>query len=140
MSDKKTVLVVDDDPDVMEQLQLVLGGAGYHVAAAGSEAEAEELLLSCRPSLAVLDLMMDHMDSGFVIAHAVRRLHPETPVILLTAVTASTGIAFPDTSGEARSWTKADKILHKPVRAEQLLAEVRRLLKEPAPAPAKHAH
>lgn len=140
MSDKKTILVVDDDPDMLEQVQLILTTAGYEVLTAAGEQQAEEALLSGPIDLAVLDLMMDHMDSGFVLAHAVRRLHPEAPVVVLTGVTASTGISFPDNSGEAREWTKADKILHKPVRAEQLVAEVRRLLKETAPAHAAPGH
>ena len=51
-----------------------------------------------------------------------------TPMILMTAVTAATGISFADRSAEAQSWLKADCFLDKPVRPEQLKAEVRRAL------------
>ena len=91
MSEKKRILVVDDDLDVVEQLEAVLGGAGYEVAAANSRQEAEDLLLTVRPDLAILDLMMEHMDAGFVLGHNLHRLYPGTPVILLTGVTAATG-------------------------------------------------
>ena len=130
MSDTKKILVADDDPDVVEQLSLLLTAQGYEVHAAGGQKEAEELLLSVRPDLAIIDLMMEEMDSGFVLCHNLKRLYPETPVILLTAVTAATGLSFDVRSPEAQAWVKADKILDKPVRPEQLRAEVRRLLGE----------
>ena len=132
MSKKAKVLVVDDDPDVVEQLTVTLTKAGYDVVSGGSQDEAEQLLLSGRPDIAILDLMMDQMDSGFVVCHHLKQLYPDTPVILLTAVAAATGLSFSATSTEAKSWVKADKVLDKPVRTEQILAEVGRLLPQPA--------
>ena len=140
MSDKRakyTILLVDDDPDVLEQISLTLSAKGYRVTTAASQHEAEEALLGVQPDLAICDLMLEHMDSGFVLCHTIKKLYPETPVILLTAVTAQTGVAFDAQSAEARSWIKADKILDKPVRPEQLAAEVSRLLRTPCEC---HAH
>ena len=139
MSDKVKVLVVDDDPDVVEQLTITLRGEGYEVLTGGSQLEAEELLLTVRPDVAIVDLMMEQMDSGFVICHYLKKLYPLTPVILLTAVTASTGLSFATPSPEARGWVKADRVLDKPVRPEQIRAEVRRLLDRSA-AEAKETH
>jgi CheY-like chemotaxis protein len=68
------------------------------------------------------------MDSGFVLCHNIKKLYPGTPVIILTAVQAATGLDFKARSAEAGSWVKADVLLDKPVRPEQLKAEVRRLL------------
>jgi len=129
MSDKVKVLVVDDDPDLVEQMSIVLRGAGYEVYTGGSQQEAEEQLLSVRPDVAILDLMMDQMDSGFVLCHQIKKLYPQTPVILLTAVTAATGLSFASFTPEAMAWTKADRVLDKPIRPEQILAEVRRALR-----------
>lgn len=142
MSAKKTVLIVDDDPDIIEQLTLTLDAEGYEVVAAEGEEQAKEALLATRPDLAILDLMMEHMDSGFVLCHHLKKLYPETPVILLSAVTATTGMSFNAQAPDARSWVKVDKVLDKPVRPEQLRAEVRRLLRsEAAPATeAEHRH
>ena len=139
MNAKKNVLVVDDDPDTIEQIQMTLTAAGYHVTAAGSAEEAEEKLLAGKPDLAIVDLMMEQMDSGFVLSHYVKKLYPDTPVILLTAVTAATGISFNPQSPEAQSWIKVDKVIDKPVRAEQLKNEVRRLLKDPSDRKEPHA-
>jgi two-component system, OmpR family, response regulator len=138
MNAKKCILVADDDTDVIEQLHLVLSGLGYDVATAAGQQEAEEAILARRPDLAIIDLMMEQQDSGFVLCHYLKKLYPETPVILLTAVTAQTGIAFDLQSAGARSWVKADRILDKPVRPEQIRAEVRRLLEEDD-VPARHA-
>ena len=129
MSAKKKILVVDDDPDVVDQLTLAPRGQGYEVVSAGSQAEAEETLLTLRPDLAIFDLMMEEKDSGFVLCHHLKQLYPDTPVIMLTAVTATTGLDFHTRSKEARSWLKADALLDKPVRFEQLKEEVRRLLR-----------
>jgi CheY-like chemotaxis protein len=129
MQEQKKILVVDDDIDLLEQVALILKADGYQVIQAQGQKEGEEALLTTVPDLAVLDLMMENMDSGFVLCHHVKRLFPETPVILLTAVKATTGLDFNPQSSEAASWVKADVLLDKPVRPEQLRQEVRRLLK-----------
>jgi len=128
MDTPKKILVVDDDIDLLEQVATILAGDGYDVRQAQGQEEAEELLTSFIPDLAVLDLMMENMDSGFVLCHDIKKLYPGTPVIILTAVQAATGLDFKARSEEAGSWVNADVLLDKPVRPEQLKAEVRRLL------------
>jgi len=126
---KKTILVVDDDPDILLQVTAILSNEGYAVHSAGTAAEAEELLLSLCPDLAVIDLMMEQKDSGFILCHQIRKLHPHTPVMMLTAVKAATGMSFAAGRGEAGSWLEADLLVDKPIRPEQLTSDVRRLLK-----------
>ncbi|MBN1942548.1 MAG: response regulator [Phycisphaerae bacterium] len=130
MSTGKTILLVDDDPDILEQLSAVLSPQGYRLVTAGSLADAEEQLLTTQPDLAILDVMMEQSDAGFVLAHHLKKLHPDTPVILLTSVTAATNLSFQGVSPDMKSWMRADVIVNKPVRPEQILAEVRRLLRE----------
>jgi CheY-like chemotaxis protein len=133
---KKQILVVDDDPDLLEQMAAILTAAGYDVTAAEGKTAAEEALLLKKPDLAILDLMMEEKDSGFVLGYQIKKLYPNTPVILLTAVVGATGLSFAAQNPEAQSWTKVDKIMDKPVRPEQLRAEVRRMLNETSGAPA----
>jgi DNA-binding response OmpR family regulator len=125
----KKILVVDDDPDIRDQVELVLKANGYDVTPADSAANAEESLISFQPDLAIVDLMMEQMDSGFVLCHQIKKLYPNMPVIMLTAVRASTGFGFDINTPEAKSWVKADCILDKPVRAEELLNSVQKLLR-----------
>jgi CheY-like chemotaxis protein len=131
MSDKPTILVADDDADILDQIRLALASEGYELVEAGTQQEADEILLGLRPDLAILDLMMDQMDSGFVLCHQIKKLYPGTPVILLSAVTATTGLDFRPTTAEERAWVKADLVLHKPVVPERLRADVRRMLDRP---------
>lgn len=128
MSSGHKILVVDDDPDMIEQVTLILGSEGYTLVTAGGQKEAEEVLMVHRPDVAIVDLMMEEQDSGFILCHEIKKLYPGTPVILLTSVKAATGISFAATSAEQQSWVKADRLLDKPARPEQLKNEVRRLL------------
>jgi len=124
---RTTILVVDDDADILEQSRLNLEAAGYHVVTADSQKEAEEILKAFIPDLAVLDLMMENQDSGFILSHQIKRLDPKLPVIIITAVTNQTGISFNVNTPQEASWIKADAIIQKPIRYEQLLGEVKRL-------------
>jgi CheY-like chemotaxis protein len=128
MNKKATILIVDDDPDIIEQLTLLIGNMGYEVISAGGQVEAEKILMAVKPDLAVIDLMMEEMDSGFILAHEIKKLYPETPVIVLTSVKSATGLSFATVSPEQQSWIKADRLLDKPVRPEQLKNELSRLL------------
>jgi len=128
MNDNKKIMVVDDDLDILEQLETILKSEGYEVLTANGDEEAESLLLTIKPDLVILDLMMEHMDSGFVLAHNLKKLYPATPIIMLTSVSAATGISFGAQSPQAQSWLKADLLLDKPIRPEQIKAEVSQLL------------
>ena len=129
---KRTLLLIDDDVDFLTQMEIRLRDAGYAVVAAEGEAEGLRLAAENAPDLAVVDLMMEHMDSGFTLAHALKRGRPDLPVIMVTGVTAETGMVFDAESGGGRSWIKADALLAKPVRFEQLLGVIERLLGETA--------
>jgi len=116
------ILLVDDDEDFLFQHKIQLEHAGYRVTTATTRAEAEALAAELKPDLAILDLMMEQHDDGFVLSHHLKRLLP--------AVTAETGISFSPTSGAERAWVGADALLAKPIRFEQLKREVERLLRD----------
>jgi CheY-like chemotaxis protein len=122
------ILLVDDDEDFLYQHRIQLENAGFRVTTATSRAEAESLVDEAKPDLAILDLMMERHDDGFVLSHHLKRKVPGLPVILVTAVTAETGMSFTPTSASERAWVGADAVLAKPIRFEQLRREVDRLL------------
>lgn len=128
----KTVLIVDDDVDFLQQQKLRLQAAGYQVLSAEGQKEAEELLAQRRPDVAVVDLMMEHVDGGFALCYRIKKLDPKIPVILVTAVASETGLDFDAATDEERSWVRADALLAKPVRFEQLTKEIERLLAKSA--------
>jgi CheY-like chemotaxis protein len=124
-----TVLIVDDDPDYLAQMAFQFSSRGYRVLTADCRKDAEEKILAReRPDFAVLDLMMENTDDGFMLSYSLKMLYPDVPVVLVTAVTSETGYEFRDKLS-ASSWIRADSILSKPVRFEQVLGEIDRLAK-----------
>lgn len=126
----KTVLLVDDDVDFLDQQTTLLRAAGYTVITAPSQAKAEEALKTARVDLAIVDLMLENMDGGFALCYHIKKIDPAIPVILVSAVTSETGMDFDAATAEERSWVKADAFLVKPLRFEQLVAQMDRLLNE----------
>lgn len=124
----KTILVADDDMDYLFQMRIILEGAGYKVIMADSQQLAEEIIDSVRPDLAILDLMMEKDDSGFILSYRLKKKYPDVPVILATAVSQETGISFGLDTEEDRTWIKADLYLEKGIRNDQLLLEIDKLL------------
>lgn len=127
---KKTILIVEDDLDLLEQMKLYLESNNYNVITATSEDEGTELINNEKFDLAILDLMITNQDSGFILSYKVKKKDENIPVIIVTAVTKETGLSFDAGSKDNKSWIKADKILNKDIRFEQLKSEVEKLLTE----------
>jgi len=126
--EKKKILLVDDDPDYLFQLSIALEDMGFEVITADTQKEAENIIEKLRPDLAILDLMMENEDSGFILSYKLKKKYPDVPVIIATAVTAETGISFQVDSEEQQEWIKADRFLDKGIKNEQLENEINQLL------------
>jgi CheY-like chemotaxis protein len=126
---QKTVLLVDDDADFRFQQKSQLEAAGYKVLEASGYAQALQLLNQNEPDIALVDLMMEQIDAGFALSYRIKQKNPNTPVVMITSVASETGLEFDAATEEERSWVKADAVLTKPVRFEQLQREMTRLLK-----------
>jgi DNA-binding response OmpR family regulator len=126
---KKKILLADDDPDQIFQVSHHLRKWGFEVVAVESREEAERYLQDECPDLAILDLMMEEEDSGFILAYRIKQCRPQVPVIIATGVTAERGISFDISSPENRSWIKADHYLEKGFRMEELENIIKVLLK-----------
>ncbi|HMH18534.1 MAG TPA: sigma 54-interacting transcriptional regulator [Burkholderiales bacterium] len=79
-----TILLVDDDPDILKLLSLRLAAAGYGVKAVDSGEKALAALAASRPGLVITDLKMGGMD-GLALFDEIRKQAPTLPVIVLTA-------------------------------------------------------
>ncbi len=128
MNENKTILLVDDDIDFLMQTETMVKSAGFTTVTAQSQKEAEKVIKEMQPDLAILDLMMEQMDGGFALAYHIKKRFPKVPVIIVSGVTSETGLEFDTTTNEEKSWIKADEFLAKPVRKEQLIAEINKLL------------
>jgi CheY-like chemotaxis protein len=125
----QTILVVDDDVDFQSQLRLLLERDGYTVRTVDSARAARESLAEARPDLVLVDVMLESPDAGFTLCYQIKKQDPTIPVLILTGVAHETQIQFDAETDEERAWIKADGLLAKPVRFEQLQGELRRLLK-----------
>lgn len=128
-TEKKKILIVDDDADYLFQLRHHVEKMGFDVITAESQREAENVLKNIKPDLAILDLMMENEDSGFILSYKLKRMYPDVPVIIATAVSAETGMSFGISSEQERQWIKADLYLEKGIRPDQLHREILKLLK-----------
>ncbi|MGW8223439.1 MAG: response regulator [Syntrophobacteria bacterium] len=120
---KKYVLIVDDDPDLVETVCMMLEDKGYEVGKAYDGVEGEEAIKDRQPDLLVLDVMMPRKD-GYQLCAELKAdsATKDIPVILLTAV----GEAVPTTSythAQGMS-TEAEEYIPKPVDSKTLVEAV----------------
>ena len=121
-TEQATVLVADDDPDILELVAFRLGRAGYGVLKAADGAEALRLIEEQQPDLAVLDVMMPRMTGYDVIARMRENEATEKiPVILLTARVQEADVARGCEVG-------ADDYVKKPFSPQELRARVQAVL------------
>jgi len=113
--DRPLVLVVDDDPDILEAICDILAGEGYRVARARHGLEALGAIDLERPSLVLLDLMMPVMD-GLAFSQALRQRERDrgVPIVVISA----------DGNRQKAAAVGARGFLAKPFDIDALLAEV----------------
>jgi two-component system, chemotaxis family, chemotaxis protein CheY len=113
--DRPLVLVVDDDPDILEAICDILSGEGYRVARARHGVEALERVKEERPSVILLDLMMPVMDgAAFVEAMRASGGAFDIPIVVISA----------DSSPQRAVAVGARGFLAKPFDIDALLAQV----------------
>jgi two-component system response regulator GlrR len=130
MTPRNSILVVDDDPDLLRLIEIRLASAGYTVTTASNAEQALGKMSIARPRLVVTDLRMAGMD-GMALFEAARAQNPALPVIILTAHG-----TIPDAVAAVKRGVFG--YLTKPFDAKALLGEVERALSimgGPAPGP-----
>lgn len=118
------ILIVDDDPDIVEASQLFLEKEGHTVATADSRNAGMAQVEAFRPDLLILDVMMEQPDDGFAMAQDLRRLGKRFPILMLTSVATASGLAF----GKDEEMVPVDEFLPKPVEPDTLVKTVAALL------------
>lgn len=82
---KKTILAIDDDPDIRAALRVVLEAAGFTVGEAANGEEGLQVAQSIQPDAVIVDLMMESVDSGSKVARELKALNFEGPVYMLSS-------------------------------------------------------
>lgn len=120
------ILVVDDDPDFVEAGRLVLEAAGYQITSAANGDEALRVMRRERPDLVILDVMMSGVLDGLNASVQIKaeRGFKRTPILMISSITTSDYAAMFPTD----EYVPVDAFLSKPVGADKLRDEVKRLL------------
>jgi two-component system alkaline phosphatase synthesis response regulator PhoP len=126
MSDKKKILLVDDDLDLLEQNKILIESKGYEVITANSSKEGWEVFRKAKPDACVIDLIMEEYDSGFVLCHRIKKDEhgKDIPVFVLTSATYDTGFKFGSSTSEEREWINADEVINKPVVIDEFVQKL----------------
>ncbi len=122
----KKILLVDDDLDLLEQNKILLETKGFKVVTAESAEEGFKLFQQEKPDAAIVDLIMEQMDSGFILCYKMKKTEhgKKIPVFMLTSATYETGFKFSTSSKEEKEWIKCDGILNKPVVVDELISKL----------------
>mgnify|MGYP005989431693 FL=1 len=122
-SDSVKILLVDDEPDILEIVGYNLSSGGYQVFTASNGLEAIEVAKKESPNLIILDVMMPKMD-GIEACEQLRKL-PELSNTIITFLTARNE----DYSQVAGFDAGADDYITKPIKPKVLLSKVKGLLR-----------
>jgi len=126
------ILIVDDDKDLLEGQTMYLESKGYTVETALNMEEGLKKLENFSPDLIIVDLMMEHYDTGFVFCKRVKD-NPNLkniPIFIQTAAPKEIGYKFDITDSKSNEWIKAEEILTKPVPLEYLEGKIKQYLEK----------
>ncbi len=130
MAAEKTVLVVDDDPDIVEATRMILESAGYKVETAANGTEGLSKARAVLPDAIILDVMMDRESEGFHVSYELRQGEDtkDIPILILSAIGQKSGFQFsPETDGD---FLPVNAYVEKPIEPKALLAKIEELLRK----------
>jgi len=119
-SSTKKVLVVDDEPDTLELVKLVLESGGFEAILANNGKEAMAQIAIVRPDLVLLDIMMPDMD-GWDVFRKMKERDPGIPIAILTAKAQNIDKLL------GLHVLKADDYITKPFGKNELISKVKKL-------------
>ena len=128
------ILIVDDDPDILTSIRIVLESAGHEVLEAVNGKAGLKILREDEPDLIILDVMMDTATEGFQLALQLKNPDPKSdfaefshiPILMLTAIHSTTPLRFePDID-----YLPVELFVDKPIDPEELLGKVEWVLGE----------
>ena len=129
MSTQK-ILLVDDEPDILETVRFRLELEGYEVVTAANGLEGLGAVMSQNPDLVVLDVMLPG-ENGYRVARTIRdeeaagKRDGRLPIILLTARDLSSD---PERERMFIDFSRADLMMYKPFEMDELVSRIQELL------------
>jgi len=126
---RKKILIIDDDPSFLEICSAILEEFDYQVDTASSSEEGLEKLVSQRPDLLLLDIMMATMDEGLNFATSMKQSeHLSKIPIMIVSAQPDAEKGYQRSVDKEMDWISADMFMEKPVNPQDLLHNVRLLI------------
>ena len=119
MADKKLILVIDDDADIIDSIKMILEKNGFAVATALSGHDGIDAAMNRKPDLILCDMMMEKIDSGNKVAEELMRKGIDAPVFLLSSIGAATAAHIDVESLGLNGY------FQKPVHPERLVSSIK---------------
>ncbi|MBN2123310.1 MAG: response regulator [Deltaproteobacteria bacterium] len=132
--EKPKILIIDDDPDLVESIRITLEANDYRVFSAGNGTDGLKMVKETHPDLIILDVMMDSITEGFQVSQQLRSPDPDSeyrayskiPILMVTGISQKMHMKFsPDQDGD---YLPVDEFIEKPIRLEALLEKVKKLV------------
>jgi CheY-like chemotaxis protein len=134
--EKPKILIIDDDPDLVESIRITLEANDFEVHSAHNGPAGLALVKEFHPDLIILDVMMDSITEGFQVSQQLRSPDPESeyrafsniPILMLTGVSQKMHRKVsPQDDGD---YLPVDEFVDKPIRLEFLLEKVKKLIRQ----------
>ena len=134
MPEKKRILIIDDNPDLVANSRIVLESRGYEVYDAPDGDRGLEMIKEVKPHLIILDIMMKSETEGFHVAYKLRSEAPEAemaefrniPILVMSSIHEKTAYRFDEAVGS--EWLPVDEFVDKPVSPEELIKRVEAMI------------
>lgn len=123
MADTKLILVIDDDPDILDSISAVLTAEGFAVETAASGEDGIARISSLKPDLILCDMMMERIDAGTRVAEEIRKGGNSAPVYLLSSIGSATA------SNIEIDRLGFDGVFQKPVAPAHLVSAIKKALR-----------
>jgi two-component system alkaline phosphatase synthesis response regulator PhoP len=126
---EKYIMIIDDDSDFVEATKNLLESKGFTVNTASNSEEGLKIISKNTPDLLLLDVMMTKRDEGFEFSRKLSKDEKlsKVPIIMITGIRKEMNLPF---GFEAdKEWLPVKAVLEKPVKPEQLLGEIGKIIK-----------
>ena len=124
---EKKILIIDDDPDIIEAATVLLESKNYKVFSETDPDKGFESALSNNPDLIILDIMMTEPDDGFFLLKKLKKNNVNSRIIIYSSVSNALGYDF-----GKNSLIQVDEFIDKPAEPEKLLNIIDKLLNNQA--------
>ncbi|OHB88564.1 MAG: hypothetical protein A3D13_02670 [Planctomycetes bacterium RIFCSPHIGHO2_02_FULL_40_12] len=128
------ILIIDDDPDIVEAMRMPLEANDYEVISANCGKEGLQKAREEIPDLIILDVMMETDTEGFHVAYELRSENQDSeykncrkiPILMITAISQKKGMSFSPEKDEA--FLPVNDFIEKPIQPKDLLKKVAELV------------